>query len=357
LRRKIITTVGTSLLTNRDRPWGGWNPRSSKELPAPSLVKDWLSKADSAIVSAETNTLRAIDVSDQDELVFLHSNTEEGAFCAERLAEYYEKIVMRTHTEEISQLGYSANSFSSGLKSLIDIVISHIRESRDKGQVPIICATGGFKAEIAFMNLIGALLGVEVFYMHELHREVVRLPILPLSWDVDFVEANKDFFEWIEEEPRSTKEVESWLKGRPQLRSLVEDSDDGCTYLSSAGYMLYRTAMDKLQSAPRATWPKAVSKSPGEKNKVSSTEHHRPEGWEQFVRVLCEIDCVTVVRYENTNWSGPRVKIIDPSRGEIAVRFSKGNLSLPLLVCTTARGKAQTQLVADYIAKRLSKYC
>jgi len=355
LQRRIITTVGTSLLTNRDRPWGGWRPNSGAKLPDAALVKDWLSKADPSIASAEINTLRAIDVSGQDELVFLHSSTEEGSFCAERLSEYYKKIAMKTIVEEISQLGYGASSFSRGLKSLIDIVIRHVRESRDKGQLPIICATGGFKAEIAFMNLIGALLQVEVFYMHELHREVVKLPILPLSWDVEFAEENQDFFEWIEEEPRSTKEVENWLKGRPQLRSLVEDSDDGCTYLSSAGYMLYRTAMDKLQSRPRAKWPDPDPKPPSEKNKVSSTEHHRPAGWEQFVRSLCEIDCVTMVRYEGMTWSGPKVRIIDPSKGEIAVLFSKGDLSLPLLVCTTARGEGQTQLVADYIYRNIVK--
>ncbi|AER65974.1 CRISPR-associated protein, APE2256 family [Thermovirga lienii DSM 17291] len=354
--RRIITTVGTSLLTNRDRPWAGWRPQTKCDLPDPREVREWLSNVDPALASAETNTLRAMDVSEQDELVFLHSNTEEGTFCAARLAEYYEKIAARTTMEKIEQLGYSASNFDRGLKCLIDIVVKHVKDSRNRGQIPIICATGGFKAEIAFMNLIGALMEVEVFYMHELHKEVVRLPVLPLAWDVAFVEANKEFFTWVEEEPRSSSEVESWLKKEPKLRPLVEDADDGCTYLTSAGHMLYKVAMEKIQAGPRATWPPSDPRHPKEKNKVSATEHHRPRGWERFVDALCEIDCVSMVRYENTNWSGPKVKILNPEKGEICVRYTKDNLSLPLFVSTTARGMEQTQLVADYISKKVSKY-
>ncbi|SHF33437.1 hypothetical protein SAMN02745206_01781 [Desulfacinum infernum DSM 9756] len=79
---------------------------------------------------------------------------------------------------------------------------------------------------------MGALLGIEVVYLHELHRELVRLPRLPLTWDDGFVVQNKGFFQWIDEEHRKSVDVESWLKGRPELRSPVEDGEDGCTYLS-----------------------------------------------------------------------------------------------------------------------------
>ncbi|MBM3275526.1 MAG: putative CRISPR-associated protein, partial [Candidatus Sericytochromatia bacterium] len=202
MSRLIVCTVGTSLLSNADRPWAGWNPRRQDPLPDAADVALWLEDADAAAASAETNTLRALDVGEADRLAFLHSDTSEGRFCAERLATLYARAGVPVETKKIGKLGYGADHFSAGLKALVDITISLVRTGRERGQQPIFCATGGFKAEIAFLNLIGALLGVEVVYLHELHRELVRLPQLPLSWDAAIVARHQDFFTWIDGELR-----------------------------------------------------------------------------------------------------------------------------------------------------------
>jgi hypothetical protein len=71
--------------------------------------------------------------------------------------------------------------------------------SRASTLEPVLCATGDFKAEVAFLNVLGALLHVEQF------REIVRLPR---------------------------------LRGRPELRPLVMDDAGGHTYLNAAGDLL-----------------------------------------------------------------------------------------------------------------------
>ena len=120
-------------------------------------------------------------------------------------------------------MGYSHASFSQkGLKILVDEAIKAVRGARETSLEPVFCATGGFKAEIAFLNLMGALLKVEVYYIHEQFREIVRLPRLPLAWDADWVLQRRDFFEWIDEEPRRRSDVESRLKADPELQPLVE---------------------------------------------------------------------------------------------------------------------------------------
>lgn len=261
--RHILSTVGTSLLTNRDdRPWAGWYPRGDSPLPDPAQVDTWLSKADAAIAGAETNTLARLELSKADVLTLLHSDTPEGRFCTERLQTLYRGTVREVTLEKIGKLGYGADHFTAGLKALVDVTIRKVHEARAHGMTPLFCATGGFKAEIAFLNLMGALLGIEVVYIHELHRELVRLPRLPLAWDADFVARHEAFFRWIDEEPRKSAEVESWLKGRPELRPLVEDGDDGCTYLSAAGDLLYRVAKEQRSLGPRAVWPRADPRPP-----------------------------------------------------------------------------------------------
>jgi putative CRISPR-associated protein (TIGR02619 family) len=350
MSRHIICTVGTSLLTNRDdRPWAGWNPRTSDPLPDAADVERWLAGADPVKASAETNTLRVLDLSGRDCLSLLHSDTPEGRFCAEALRGLYHRQCHQVSLEQIGRLGYGAATFTAGLKSLVDIALRLVREARRQGRQPLFCATGGFKAEIAFLNLLGALLEIEVAYIHELHRELIRLPRLPLTWDSGFVSRHESFFRWLDEQPRKSTEVESRLKGCPELRSLVEDGGDGYTYLTAAGDLLFKAARERQSTSPCATWPRADPRPPDQKDLLSSTEHHRPDGWRRFVERLCEIGYVTAVRYDAGSADGPQVRIIDVDRGVFAVRFGNRGEELPLRVETTARGEAQCELVASYL--------
>ena len=356
MSRVLITTIGTSLLTNRDeRPWAGWNGRNGDPLPDAVEVDRWLDQAEPAAASAETNTLRALELTEQDRVVLLHSDTSEGRFCTERLAAYLNAGRCRSaELRPLIALGYHAGGFAQrGLRSLVSEAVKAIKEARSGGLEPVLCATGGFKAEIAFLNLLGALLQVEVCYIHEHFREMVRLPRLPLTWDAAFVEHNLDFFTWIDDEPRPSVEVENWLKGRPELRPLVEDDADGCTYLSAAGHLLFQAGQEQLASGPRITWPDPSPVPPKEKYGLSGVEHHRPRGWESFVARLCEIDCVSRVVYDAAAAAGHAIKILDAATGKIGIRYGSGDQMLPLAVLTTATGEAQTQLVVDYIRDKI----
>ena len=104
------------------------------------------------------------------------------------------------------------------------------------------------------------------------------------------------------------------------------------------------------RSDPAPAWPTAVPKPPAAKNGLSAVEHHRPHGWQVFVTRLCEIDCVSRVLYDQSAFGGAAVKMIDGSRGAVAVRYGPTDNWLPLRVETSARGDAQTKLVVDYIA-------
>lgn len=347
MSRQIICTVGTSLLTNGERPWD-W--KSSAALPELQVVVDWLKTADLAKASAETNTLRALEIGESDTLALLHSDTPEGLFCADALQQHYKDKVAAASVEKIGQLGYGADNFTAGLKGLVDITLRLIRDAQHRR--PVLCATGGFKAEIAFLNLLGALLGIEIVYIHERHRELVRLPRLPLTWDDEFVSKHENFFQWIDQEPRRSNEVESRLKAAPELRSLVEGDHDGHTLLTAAGDLLFKAARARRAMGPRATWPAPDPRPPEDKNKVSDVGHHRPKGWDSVVARLCAIDCVKCVRFDKSA-RGAKVKVIDPNEGKLGVCFGEADNDLPLLIETTARGDDQCQLVADYFSKVL----
>ena len=352
MARLLITTVGTSLLTNRDdRPWAGWNGRAGDPLPEAAAVDTWLAGADAVKASAETNTLQALGVQASDRLILLHSDTPEGRFCSERLQHFYANVVRCRDVagRSLIALGYDHASFSQrGLKVLVQEAIKAINQAREQALAPVFCATGGFKAEIAFLNLLGALLEVEVYYIHEQFREIVRLPRLPLDWNTEWVLQRQDFFEWIDEEPRPSAEVESRLKADPELQPLIEDAGDGCSYLNAAGDLLFRVAKEL---GPRATWPAAVASPPDRKNGLSKVNHHRPQGWQNFVSRLCHIDCVSRISYDEAAYGGEKVKILNDANGSIAVRCGPTGNELPLRVETSARGAAQTELVKKHIQR------
>jgi putative CRISPR-associated protein (TIGR02619 family) len=358
--RTIITTVGTSLLTNRDqdlpdaarRPWAGWHPGA--ELPREEDVFKHLHKGDLQRASAETNTLRALPLMEQDRLVFLHSQTGDGQLCGRALARFYEAEGYRVRLREIGRLGFEERAFRDfGLKGLVAILFEEIKAAQG---TPVFCATGGFKAEIAFVNLVGMLMGVEVYYMHEKFRELIRFPAFPVDWNLGVVERNIDFFEWVDEEPRRSSEVETRLHNFPEARPFVEETEDGSAYLSAAGDLLLRSYHDRSQQRPRAVWPPASGRSPEEKNEVSGVEHHRPQGWERIVDLLCRIDCMERVHYDGSAPSAtrrPGIQGIDPETGTIQAVYERGGKRLPLVIETTGRGEAQCQLVADYIGRKL----
>ena len=351
MARLLITTVGTSLLTNRDRPWT-WSHWKEDPLPDLKVVDGWLADADPIKASAEMNTLHRRAIGETDQISFLHSDTPEGKYCSERLGTYYAKKCSDVRQCVLSALSYRDQSFAQrGLKSLISVTLHEIRFARERSLTPIFCATGGFKAEIAYLNLLGALLNIEVYYIHELHREEVRLPPLPLTWDTEYVLQHQDFFEWIKADIRSSPEVESWLSARPELRPLVANEEingDSYTDLNAAGELLFEAAKE---SRPRVVWPQPSEKSPDKKYGLSGVEHHRPQRWRQFVNRLCKIDCVSYIRYDKNAYGGTNVKVMNDEEGTIGVRFGPTGNELPLQVDTTARGNEQTELVAAHIRR------
>lgn len=345
--RLFITTVGTSLLTNRERPWS-WSHYQNDPLPEIADVDAWLATADPVKASAETNTLHRRAIQDTDRISFLHSDTDEGKYCSQRLGTYYAPQCREVRQCVLDALSYRDQSFAQrGLKSLISVTLAEIRSAHEKQLTPIFCATGGFKAEIAFLNLLGALLNIEVYYIHELHREEVQLPRLPLTWNINYVMQHQEFFDWIKADMRRSEEVESWLNASPDLRSLVEnvEMEAGVFYtdLSAAGELLFEAAK---AYRPRVQWPQPSQNLPNRKNGLSRVQHHRPDGWQAFVRRLFYIDCVDYVCSDN---SVGQTKVMNPKKGTIGVRFE----NLGLRVETTARGNEQTQLVAAYIQRMI----
>ena len=348
-----IITVGTSLITNRDFGW-----RWGQPLPEGAALRQHLRTADPVKASAETNTLSRLALEPGSSATWLRSQTPEGELCAAVLRGHYaasSDARLPGDIRVIESLDYNQSSVAeAGLRSLVRIAFEVIREQA-RSETPVeFCVTGGFKVEMACLNLVAMLARCRAHYIHEQYRTLLTLPPLPVTWDTTLTRDYADFFEWIEQEPRPEAEVRDRAKALPaDIQPLVEFPGDGHGYLSAAGLALYEAG--RMHSGvPRiAVWPPAQ-----DKNRASGEQHHRCGPFDRLVRSLEAIPCVSAIRYGTGGPPcGPRASVENAQSGTLKVTVADGTQSDSVIVETTARGEEQTELVRVEFERIAEEVC
>ena len=352
MKRTILTTGGTSLLTNSDRPWAGW--RHSQPLPAANNVEAWLQQADLTRASAETHTwyrLGLFDADDKDkiEVVLIHSQTDDGRFCAERLVSLAIHKGLKARSRQVDGLAYSdGQTFNRGLRQLARVVGEEIKKGQASGTVEL-AATGGFKAEIAIANLVGAVSDTPVHYIYEQFTSLITIEPIPVTLRADWITsgAGKSLLDTF----KTAKDViplsgiESLLKQDKRLLNLVE-IDGGDVALTLLGEIALG-----LVGTPHESWPNTTDKAPVEKIQLSNAPHHRPQGWERVVNTLADSRYVTAIRYEGSA-AGGSLREAPDNESDLIHRI-EGSPTLTLRISTTATKSRQRQLVQQMLRKEL----
>lgn len=354
MKRTILTTVGTSLLTNRsdDRPWKGW--AFKQPLPEADIVDSWLRKADPVAASAEMHTwfrLGLFDAEDRDkiEVVLIHSQTTDGQFCAERLVSVAKARGLAARRRQLDELTYAdGRTFNRGLRQLARVVGEEIKSARASGTVEL-AATGGFKAEIAVANLVGALSDTPVHYIYEQFTSLITIDPIPVTLRPDWLGsgAGRRLLEAFESanDVIPVKSIDSLLKQDERLLTLVE-IDNGHAALNLMGEMALR-----LIETPHDTWPAATNLAPDDKKHLDSASHHRPRGWEQVVDTIASSRYVTSIRYEGSAAGGCLKEA--PDNDSDLIHRIEGSPPLTLRISTTATTGGQRRLVQQLLRKEL----
>ncbi|MBE9166324.1 putative CRISPR-associated protein [Pleurocapsales cyanobacterium LEGE 06147] len=346
--RTILTTTGTSLLTNTARSL-------KKQLIEVTVdeIRRYLNRTSAEEATAETNSLLKI-AEPTDEVVLLYTSTTDGKLCAEQIKHYLEKKGWSNLRLHQLALEYNEANFERyGLRELVDVLINEIERSQRKNQEVVINATGGFKAEIAYTTLVGMIFQVPVKYIYQNFARPITFPCLPITWNLDLLIEYEDFFAWIDEDCRQSYEVKERLQSIPdsdRLQSLLLPPDDeGYIFLSPAGNILWRRVIQQRQVAewieepPPSEVPIADKISPSLKRE----KHHIPDRTLDFAKRLAEIPCVEQIIggfFENTTMK--RIKGISED-GSIRLLWADNEKATNLSIRTTAKGYAQTLQVCD----------
>ena len=196
-------------------------------------------------ISAETNSLQALKPKNDDKIYLLHSETDDGKICAEKIKELIKKYFhVQTYLVEIKGLQVkNAYKFKSeGLKSLFD-ELDRIVNNNTNSEI-ILNITGGFKSVPPYITLYGMLKQLKTAYLFEFSDSLIKLPPLPLNYDAHILEKAMAALIILEKETSLPEnDFYSLIQNleyheRENYASLIEDCGNGNITISAFGLML-----------------------------------------------------------------------------------------------------------------------
>jgi len=238
VRRVIITTTGTSLLTSWERANGGQGKTPDKHILLAALKEQVLN-------CAELASLSRLELNRQYDYVYLvSSDTGQGALCTEAIEGalnddgflYTESVIVKGLTKNVQDFE------TRGLPNLFER-LAEIRE-KHAGARLLINATGGFKAQTAYATFFGIVTGLEVVYMHEDFNSLITFPPMPVACDTNYVLQHQTRFGDILA-ATAKKEARRMIDDLPvDLRGFFKKENDRYVYSPIGRFFV--SFMDKL---------------------------------------------------------------------------------------------------------------
>lgn len=205
MRHVHLVTVGISIINNYLRNYADEREkiilRDDKEVfkycsPSTKLFLNVYEKVNlnPQRMSAELNAMwNYIQSRLVDEVYLYSTDTGRGMFCAKQLQKYfYDQIGIKAYVIRVSGFGLPLQ-FEEGLVNLLDKISNKIVQlKRNPNNKIYLNATGGFKPENAILYTIAALLQIDnIYYLHEESKQLVLLPLIPISLNLKYKEMLK----------------------------------------------------------------------------------------------------------------------------------------------------------------------
>lgn len=268
-------------------------------------------------------------------LTLVVTHLDHARWAADVLRPCLAELLPKVERIEVVDLDLSAMNLAGGLRELVRTFGVLVKQARPHHE-PVLNATPGFKAESALLTLVGAILQAEVFYLHEGMEQAVRMPAIPLTFDVG-PEAVSVLAE-LGDVASSTDAVHAQLHRHPELWPFVAE-DDGLWGVNALGELLLaHTAPADTPVLPDYAGDFAIG--------IKSTERgHAPHDWESLGRDIRELlPFAHGVRV--TGWEGQanrREGVLVPRPGDVAhgiirIRLASSDSKAPLLRYAVSTG-------------------
>jgi len=262
MNKLILCTTGTSIANGcpslREAQghlthWGDKLEKLEQEIgeKLKNPDNDYRIEANRRKLSAELNTLDRLDIEEGDRVVLISTDSAPGRICSEKLLAVIEDVYgIHCEIAKIEGLQvYNPKLLREvGLKNLVKVLLDdyldndEIRYAYDI----IINPTGGYKAIVPFLTVLGMLYGKSAIYLFEHANELIKLPPLPLTFDLSIYERVKGALKFVDEEIAVSEQaylghIENYDSAERDLfLSFTEPYEDGLITLSPLAYILLK---------------------------------------------------------------------------------------------------------------------
>jgi putative CRISPR-associated protein (TIGR02619 family) len=247
--RTIICTTGTSIAFRI--PYGEEkNYRQAIQKRLAELRSDPDDKTFLIRVSAESNSLHNLKTTQEDRVVFLHTETPDGKICTEevkRLIDRHMGVSAQLREIEGLQVKDAKRFRQVGIQSLFATLDELCGPLLDNPNEEVILnATGGFKSVVPYITLYGLLYRLPVVYIFETSETLLSLPPAPIHFDYERLHQAMDAMVSLQEQGVMKKEA--FFEAIPGLgyhdrewyESLLEEDEQRDVTLSAFGMLLLK---------------------------------------------------------------------------------------------------------------------
>lgn len=263
---KIITTVGTSLLQNADidsdfqrelsqEPYEKWLD-TLVEKRKQNCLKDIKKFVDNETtlskICAEIASILAIqkeNIGKEIEVYLIATDTVASVLCAVEIQKILQEQQIDVFFEQNEryiieglQVKYKKDFEKKGLPNLVR-QLNYIAQSGYYWEDCVLNITGGYKALIPFMTIIGQVNNVPIYYLFqendEQKFELIKIPQTPITFNIDLFNTFFNEFQLLENEEITTinKFSNDFLE---KAKSCLEiDESDNSIWISPLGVILW----------------------------------------------------------------------------------------------------------------------
>lgn len=211
--RTIVCTVGTSIANGCKSIQSYYERTSVWEEDVSDLKNEIQSRLNGLLASndmrmracAEIHSLHHLGCAPSDEVILFTSDTAEGKACGETVCSAIQQLFGVKDIRLAKVMDLQARDGERlkrrGIPNLINLVTPILQDPqrRYSGGV-ILNPTGGFKGVVPFMTVLGMLYGTKVVYMFEFSNQLVTLPPLPVTLDLELFERARPALRWAKEQ-------------------------------------------------------------------------------------------------------------------------------------------------------------
>ena len=253
----IICTVGTSISNGCPSQRDLLSKQSEWDDDTAAFEKEIFEKIKSEEgrgfrkTSAEINSIDRLDITVNDRIVLISSDNAPGKACSNCLqqviVDHYNIPQSSVTIERVEglQVYDSTRLKKIGLNNFISTTLKYLDDKSLSYQYDIIInPTGGFKGVLPFLTILGMMYAKKTIYIFEFAEELIYLPPLPFTFDLNIFNRVKSALEYIDEEIAITEreylsKIKNYTESERELfLSFVEPYEDKLTISSLANCFL-----------------------------------------------------------------------------------------------------------------------